>query len=50
MGTWVWKESVRKGEETRSMYCKVLDGRPSLCVNISCACSALLPASITAND
>ena len=42
MGTWVWKESGGKREETGPTYSKVLNGRPSLCVNISCARSALI--------
>ena len=41
-----WKEE----EEIRSMYCKVLNGRPSLCVYMSYGCFALLIAPMIAND
>ena len=40
-----WKE-----EEVGSMYCKVLDGRPPLCVYMSYGCSALLIAPMIAHD
>lgn len=41
-----WKEE----EEIGSMHCKVSNGKPSLCVRMSYGFSALLIASINAND
>ena len=40
----------RQREELGFMYCKLFSGRPSLCVNMSYGCSALLIASMIAND